>query len=290
MFSVIVPIYNDWDKARCLLGRLEQIVECTPVTVEVILVDNGSDKATIPGNVPSFAKVVHCETPGSYAARNVGRSHSTQRILAFTDADCLPAGDWLVAARKYYVPGQTSRRIVAGQIEVVPKHQTSINACEAYDMTIGLAQKHYVSKGYGITANLFVSTELFDELGGFDHARYSGGDADFCKRSTTRNAELLFAPDVVVSHPARATWAEHSRKIRRILGAQLTHGSGMARLKWVARAICPPVLDALRVMRSVRPVRARLKLKALMLLFPIWFLRLSEVSRLLVFHGRPRRA
>lgn len=288
VFSVIVPVYNDWSKVTALLSRLAQVVKHTPSIVEVILVDNGSEVGTIPSNVPSFAKVVHCDTPGSYAARNEGRRHATQDILAFTDADCLPAADWLSAAKRYYEDPTGSRRIVAGHIEVFPKSRSTISSCEAYDVAVGLPQQRYVRKGYGITANLLVPAKLFDEVGGFDETRYSGGDAEFCRRAASRNVVISFAPDVVVEHPARATWSEHSKKIRRTLGGQLTSGSWVGRIKWMIRAVLPPVLDGFRVMVSAQPVKV--KVKALTLLGPIWGVRLHEMCRLIVRRRRPNRS
>lgn len=288
MFSVIVPVYNDWPRAMSLLGRLAKIVEATTAPVEVVLVDNGSHPGTIPGDLPRFAKLVRCSTPGSYAARNEGRRHATQNILAFTDADCLPATDWLNCARPYYEGSGSARLIVAGHIEVFSKSRSSINLFEAYDMAVGLPQRRYVQRGYGITANLFIPAKLFDEMGGFDERRYSGGDAEFCRRSAAWHATVMFAPDVVVSHPARATWAEHSRKIRRTLGGQLTNGSLMVRIKWLLRAVIPPVLDALRIIKSQQSMCT--KLKALTLLLPIWGVRVHEAIRVMLLRGYPRRA
>src|SRR6185437_12388918 len=76
------------------LGRQEAIAD---VTVEVIVVDNGSSDASrdIASGHPAVTRVVTESRPGSYAARNAGLAVATGDLIAFTDADCLPASDWL---------------------------------------------------------------------------------------------------------------------------------------------------------------------------------------------------
>jgi glycosyltransferase involved in cell wall biosynthesis len=61
-----------------------------------VVVDNGSDPPI--GNLSENFSFAHCirePKPGSYAARNRGIATSRAALLGFTDADCLPAEDWI---------------------------------------------------------------------------------------------------------------------------------------------------------------------------------------------------
>jgi hypothetical protein len=64
-----------------------------------------------------------------------------------------------------------------------------------------LDQERNVLQSRGVTANLFVGRQLFDELGGFDASLPSGGDYDLVRRSVERGARLAYAQDAVVRHP-----------------------------------------------------------------------------------------
>src|SRR3546814_13107079 len=67
--------------------------------LEIIVVDNGSTDGTaeIARSVPGVI-VLTDHRPGSYAARNRGLAHARGTYVAFTDADCRPASDWLAKA------------------------------------------------------------------------------------------------------------------------------------------------------------------------------------------------
>ncbi len=103
--SVIIPVFND---LKGLTRCLQRLADQQPDTsaFEVIVVDNGSTPPIeVAAVLPFPVKLVRHETPGSYAARNAGVRASSADGLAFTDADCLPAPDWLRAGHAALLAG-----------------------------------------------------------------------------------------------------------------------------------------------------------------------------------------
>jgi glycosyltransferase involved in cell wall biosynthesis len=89
-FSIIIPIYNDWDLLEGCLQSLAQQTQAP--SFEVIVVDDGSQKSA-PEWVRSFNSRVRLtmsrqQHTGIAAARNCGVQNSKGTILLFTDADC----------------------------------------------------------------------------------------------------------------------------------------------------------------------------------------------------------
>src|SRR3954453_11117240 len=65
---------------------------------EVIVVDDGSTDATSTIAREAGARVVsNPSPPGPAGARNVGVAAASAPLIAFTDADCVPAPGWLRA-------------------------------------------------------------------------------------------------------------------------------------------------------------------------------------------------
>lgn len=181
LFSIIVPVYRQWELVPDLLGALGAQA---PVRggFEAILVDNdpGADPgAAAPPALAPFARIMPCARPGSYAARNLGAGAARGRWLVFTDADCLPEPGWLAAFAGEIAIGEAG--LLAGPVRL--RGATPPNACEIYDIVRGIPQARYVARGYAATANLAVPRPVFESLGGFDPARFSGGDAEFCRRA-----------------------------------------------------------------------------------------------------------
>lgn len=283
-FSVIVPVYIHWHLVPDLLHCLER--QTLPADrFEVILVDNGSPQFEPPDYLPANARILRCDTPGSYAARNLGASQARGDWLVFTDADCRPAADWLTAldaARERADDGT----LIAGAVEVVAQSGRP-GAAEIYDVVKGIPQQRYVARGYAATANLAVPMAVFRELGGFDGRRFSGGDADLCRRAVAAGHMLVYAEAMRVDHPARTTWQEIATKARRIKGGQLKAGTRARRLQWFARTLVPPVRGAWEFLRSRRhPLSHRLV--AVAVLLRLWLLELGE-ALLLLAGRRPER-
>lgn len=272
-FSVIVPVYEHWHLVPTLLQCLT--AQTLPRDeFEILLVDNGSSKFTPPDTLPPNARVLECQTPGSYAARNAALREARGEWLAFTDADCRPTPTWL---EQLQTAATNNTTLLAGVVDVVSDAEKP-NAYEMYDMVKGIPQAWYVRRGYSATANLAVPRRIVEELRGFDEKRFSGGDADFCLRAKIRGHRLRFVPEAIVKHPARDSWGAIATKARRVKGGQIRAGSSRRRLFWALRTLSPPVDLIIRFLRVRRlPLRYRLIAAAVQL--RVWTLELGVLAR-----------
>lgn len=284
-FSVVIPVYEHWHLVPGLLERLDRQT-FSQQGFEVILVDNASRNFSPPPDLPDNVHVVRCDIPGSYAARNDGARRARGEWLAFTDADCLPASTWLAELNEAAARlGKDT--LIAGPVEIVAISARP-GAFEIYDMVKGIPQERYVSRGYAATANLALSKTLFDRLGGFDGSRFSGGDAEFCRRAGAAGYPVVLASDAHVEHPARATWQEIATKARRVKGGQLAAGSRRRRLIWLVRTMFSPFIEGWRFLRSTRHA-LRDRLIAVVVQTGLWPVEVAEAVRLMFRHTAERR-
>ena len=191
---------------------------CQPGRFEVVVVDNGSSPPI--GSMSetfSFARFVCEPTPGSYAARNRGIASSRAAVLGFTDADCLPAEDWIErgirAVQRLPDPG-----LVAGKIELTFRNPERLTTAELFESVVAFPQAAYVRWGFSATANTFTTKAAFDAVGLFDERLKSGGDMEWGQRLRARGFSQVYADDVRVSHPARHTLRQLLSKSRRVAG------------------------------------------------------------------------
>jgi glycosyltransferase involved in cell wall biosynthesis len=169
---------------------------------EVIVVDDGSVDAT--GAIARAAQVdglVRHDVPlGPAVARNAGRSAAQGRLLAYTDADCVPQPGWL-AAGVAAVDGGAS--LVQGT--VLPAGPVG-----PFDRTLWVLEE--APRLYE-TANLFVTPEVFDRVGGFRPfvapgpgrrpaapTEHFGEDVVFALEARRAGARFAFAADAEVRH------------------------------------------------------------------------------------------
>lgn len=285
--SIIVPVFNQWDLVSGLVACLEK-QSIGASGFELILVDNGSDWCPDESTDPGFAKRVYCATPGSYAARNAGITQASGEVFAFTDADCLPDPDWLLEGMRCVYGTGEGRAIVAGAVVMTSCDPTNPATYELYDLVMGIPQKRYVQRGYGVTANLFVPRKVCERVGGFDEKRLSGGDAEFCRRARRNDTPVLYCGDAKVAHAARRTMDELVRKARRVKGGQITVGPIGRRIIYAVYTFVPP----LRVWKeawsaSGFAVSERLILCAIQLC--LWAAEILEIFRLLLGYPPERR-
>jgi GT2 family glycosyltransferase len=228
--SVIIPTFRDWPGvAQCLAALARQTLPAQ--RFEIIVVDN--DALHAPPPLPAGVRCLHQPTGFSYAARNAGAAVAQGRVLAFTDADCLPAPGWLQAGLAA-LDTHPQYALVSGRIEVFsPKP----NVVFRYETLFEFQQQQWAEqRHFGATANLFVRRSAFDQLGGFDAGMKSGGDADFGHRAGTLGLRLGYEAQALVLHPSRNTIGEVLQKNRRIAtgfyGHMLRDARGNRRRIW----------------------------------------------------------
>ncbi|MDJ0755089.1 MAG: glycosyltransferase [Ardenticatenaceae bacterium] len=216
--SIIIPVYNDWDLLLLCLERLDR-QNFPAELMEVIVVDNGSTSpppTTVHKRPHTF--LLQQPTPGSYGARNTGIAAARGELIAFTDADCLPAPDWVSQGIASLTAGQDVG-LAAGRVNVLPRDRQNPTVVERYDMIRGFPVAEYVERWhFGITANIFTRREIIDEVGPFDPSLKSGGDSEWCQRVHAAGYRVVYAPEAVVDHPARHSVAQIWGKARRVAG------------------------------------------------------------------------
>lgn len=285
MVSIVIPVFNDWERLEACLEALER--QTYPVDrFEVLVVDNGSDSA-VPDGTARYVNVtvLHEPKPGSYAARNRGLASAVGEVLAFTDSDCVPRADWLergvARLRTTENPG-----FVGGKIELFFRNPRRPNAAEIYESVVAFPQEIEVTRGRrSVTANMMTLRSVLDEVGTFDDRLRSGGDLELTRRISDAGFEATYGDDVVVRHPARASLAELFRKQRRVARGQYelavtVEGSGLGR---VLRRYSTFVLaEGVRIARSCRTPSVHHKALAIVVNLLVRAVGLGEVTRLVV--------
>jgi glycosyltransferase involved in cell wall biosynthesis len=162
---------------------------------EVILVDNGSTDDTIEVALTYLdrlnLRVVEMRTGYISALRNRGASLAAGEVLAFLDADCSPAPDWLLRAS-----GLSSPHAVVGAFYRIPPHSSWLaKSWYGHDEREKHGSVPFVPSG-----DLIVRKTTFLALGGFDETLETNEDYDFCSRAQKSNLDVIAYPDLAVTH------------------------------------------------------------------------------------------
>ena len=199
--SVIVPFFN---QERHLSGCIESLLAQDDVGggVELIFVNNRSTDGS--ESIVAGYDDLHLldePTQGAYAARNTGIRSSRAPLVAFTDADCVVARDWL-------------RSIVAGMAN--PDTAVLLGHCSyPSDASIPLrllgawenAKASYVITKcappfrFAYANNMAVRSSVFEELGLFEEWQRAA-DSEFIHRLAALRPDLRlsFRASMRVTH------------------------------------------------------------------------------------------
>jgi glycosyltransferase involved in cell wall biosynthesis len=222
--SIIIPVLNDAKRLRLCLQALAQ--QTYPAShYEIIVVDNGSDAAEdIAGVVADFRQTfersiaAYESYPSSFAARNRGITLATGDVIAFTDADCLPAPNWLEAGvdKLLNVP---NCGLVGGRVDIFFRQPDRATPVELYESITAFPQQELVERHqYAATANVFTFKRVLEQVGGFEADLKSSGDIEWGQRIAAHGYQLVYADDARVSHPARYSWEQLFKRTVRLAG------------------------------------------------------------------------
>lgn len=263
--AVVIPVWN----GEKLLGRcLDALTRQTlsREAFQTIVVDNGSTDATpaVARRYPGVELLIETR-PGSYAARNLAIGHVRAPLIAFTDADCEPAPDWLEQLLRA-AAANPGFGVLAGKIELFDEIAPEREVFGDYERLFSFPQAH-AARGNCATANWASETALLRELGGFDATLKSGGDRQMALRIRGAGHPLVYVPAMVVRHPVRASRAELVRKRQRLSGGRWDRTAQRPRL---AHVLGITAIDTVRRLRRAAitrelPLRRRLAVMGLTL-------------------------
>jgi glycosyltransferase involved in cell wall biosynthesis len=250
--SVIIPVWNSPDLiAKCLTAIGVQTYPRD--RFEVLVVDNGStdETAAVARSFP-FVTLLSEPNPGSYRARNLGLNSARGEYVAFTDADCVPAPEWLAMAARAAIqhPGAG---VLAGHIELFRADLSSSQACEKYEYAFTFDQARNANHGVCVTANWVSRRTTLLALGGFDDGLKSGGDWDLCRRIRAAGRPIVYVPEMRVGHPFRGNLARLAAKRRRTIGGQWR--TTTARWRFLSRSAVLVRHTVGRIIRTVSDSR-----------------------------------
>ncbi|MDW4550095.1 glycosyltransferase [Defluviimonas sp. D31] len=243
--SVIIPHYNDTRRLRRCLAAL---LAGDTAGAEILVVDNGSTEP-LDALKAEFATVRFIEEPkpSAASARNCGVRESRGGRLCFIDADCVPAPDWLAAARR--TTGDAD--IVGGAIDVFDETPGPRSGAEAFETVFAFNYRDYIErKGFFVTANLVTSRVVMEAVGPFTPG--VSEDLEWCLRASDMGFRLALDENLRVAHPTRADWPALERKWLRIAREMFVmhsaaHPGAAGRFVWFLWALVMPASIALHL-------------------------------------------
>lgn len=278
LISVVIPHLNQPQMlARCLAS----LAAGQRPPDEVIVVDNGS--SSLPEAICAGVRLLQEPVPGPGPARNRGVAAARGEVLAFIDADCLAAPDWLAMAEAALAdPAAT---ILGGDVRIACVDRARLTMLEAYESIYAYRMDRYIAReGFTGTGNLVVRRAVLEDVGPFAGIGVAE-DRDWGRRATAKGYVIRYVAGMKVFHPARTSFADMFRKWDR----QTAHDYGDARksltgrLKWLVKMLAmavSPLAELPRVALSNRVGGARDRSLAFLCLVRIRAYRAGVMARL----------
>jgi glycosyltransferase involved in cell wall biosynthesis len=209
--SVIVAARNS---AGTLPACLDALRAQDYPSLEIIVVDDGSDDDTAVVAEAAGVRVIRTTAVGASAARNLALNVAGGEIAAFTDGDCVADRGWARAL----VEGLNSSGAtgVGGrQVNVFPAAQQRLHdGFEAFfraasilsDYTRGDDRPRQVTHNASCCSAYLIGPVR--DAGGFTPGLWPGEDVDLDLRLAARGATFYYVPWAVVHHhrPGTMTW------------------------------------------------------------------------------------
>ena len=211
--SAIVPVFN---KAALFRQCAESIVAAAEQSgVEVIFVDHGSTDGA--GEIArSFAGTVVVDHRGGTVAsvRNAGARRARGTILCFLDSDVTIPADYFERVSAAF------RRTGAGAVGYecdIPADAGWLEASwHALSAVPGEGARWYIN-----AANIAVTRNAFDAVGGWDERLISAEEVDLCRRLRLASFQVWAAPEL------RAVHLDNPKTLGGFFRKQLWHGKGV---------------------------------------------------------------
>ncbi len=243
--SIIVVALNEARHIHRLKQAIDTLKCDPPVSIETILVDGGSRDGTVEAAKRiGFSRVIVLPGANIPVCRNAGLKAATGNWIAFLDADCEPARDWLQQAFPLL---SSEKQIIIGWPVVPPSPGTWVQTAWRIHwmhknprLETWLGHPAVIRDAFRLitTRNMLMTRAAAETLDGFDENLPTGEDTDFVFRAYHRKMTLLGLPSLRVTHhgePAtlkefyrQQTWHANRTSYRKIMGEQAGRNGGNA--------------------------------------------------------------
>ncbi len=247
--TVVVPAYRAWETLPATMEALREQVSRSDR--ELVLVESSGTVgvAELERRWPWARVLALPERTLPGRARNLGVDLAAGELIAFTDADAVPAPDWLDRLEGALGPGFDG---VAGAIENGARRSRIATADYLLEFSDWLPRRR-LPLLHGATCNLLLRRSAL--AGGFPEELWPGEDT-VLTFELGKAGRLTFAPDARVRHSGRSTFASFVRH-HQALGSAFASVCASVDFPYrrLARRRYAPAIPAFRLVAVARRVR-----------------------------------
>lgn len=223
-FTIIIPAKNEEKNIDKCLHSINAMTYDMGL-LEVLVIDNGSSDRTIDIARANGAKVFEKPDVTISGLRNFGFSMSEGTILAFLDADCTVAPDWLIEASRYLNNDEVA---CFGSPPTIPTDATWVQ--KAW-FKIRAKNTCVQETEWLESMNMFVPRHVFASIGGFNEKLVTCEDYDLSLR-LKRFGKIISDSRIVAVHHGEATDLRHFFRKEHWRGSSNFRGVLSHGLKW----------------------------------------------------------
>lgn len=200
-FSIIIPAKNEAENINQCLDSITAM-DFDRERYEIILIDNGSNDDTVAIAKRKGAHVFVQPDLNISGLRNFGARQAHGRVLAFLDADCTVAQNWLRAASCYLNDTQHS---CFGSAPIIPENATWVQKTW---FNIRKKESLITWVDWLESMNMFIRKDLFSQIKGFNEDLVTCEDYELCTRLKF-HGKILSDQRIIAVHHGEAATLKH---------------------------------------------------------------------------------